>query len=83
MSYRRAWLLIDDLNTSFTGRLVAAKAGGTAGGHATLTPLGRQVLTLYREAEAAAGELPTLGQLDRLAAPEAPGAAAEQEREDA
>jgi molybdate transport system regulatory protein len=39
MSYRRAWLLIDELNRLFKSPLVAARTGGEAGGGAELTPL--------------------------------------------
>jgi molybdate transport system regulatory protein len=51
MSYRRAWLLVDELNRMFTGPLVEARGGGRNGGGAVLTELGETVVTLYREAE--------------------------------
>jgi molybdate transport system regulatory protein len=47
MSYRRAWLLVDELNKMFAGPLVAAHGGGRNGGGATLTDLGTSVVTLY------------------------------------
>jgi molybdate transport system regulatory protein len=57
MSYRRAWLLIDDLNHCFDEPVVTTKLGGKSGGGAQLTPLGEAVITHYRamenEAEAA------------------------------
>lgn len=47
MSYRRAWLLVDDLNHMFRGPLVQAQTGGRSGGGARLTDLGEEVLALY------------------------------------
>jgi molybdate transport system regulatory protein len=49
MSYRRAWLLVDALNRTFHAPVVATRFGGTAVGRAKLTPLGREVVHLYRE----------------------------------
>jgi molybdate transport system regulatory protein len=54
MSYRRAWLLIDDLNQSFRQPVVASRVGGAHGGGAALTDLGCAVVRHYRAAEAAA-----------------------------
>jgi molybdate transport system regulatory protein len=51
MSYRKAWLLVEEMNRMFAKPLVAARPGGVKGGGAELTPAGRQVMTLYREAE--------------------------------
>jgi molybdate transport system regulatory protein len=51
MSYRRAWLLVDELNRMFAGPLVEARGGGRNGGGAALTELGASVVALYREAE--------------------------------
>ena len=62
MSYRRAWLLIDSLNSMFRQPLVEAATGGAKGGGAALTPLGREVVAHYRAIEsriaAAAGLQP-------------------------
>ena len=52
MSYRRAWLLVDELNQLFAAPLVAAHHGGAKGGGAALTEEGRRIVALYREAEA-------------------------------
>jgi molybdate transport system regulatory protein len=65
MSYRRAWLLVDELNRQFREPLVRAQPGGPKGGGAALTPIGQQVLRSYREAErkmrdAAAAEIAAL-----------------------
>jgi molybdate transport system regulatory protein len=54
MSYRRAWLLIDDMNRCFREPVVAAQPGGAQGGGATLTPFGEQVIESYRAIEARA-----------------------------
>jgi molybdate transport system regulatory protein len=51
MSYRRAWLLVDELNRMFATPLVEARGGGRNGGGAVLTELGELVVSLYREAE--------------------------------
>ena len=51
MSYRKAWLLVEEMNRMFAKPLVAARPGGVKGGGAELTARGRQVITLYREAE--------------------------------
>jgi molybdate transport system regulatory protein len=51
MSYRRAWLLVDELNQLFKTPLVAAHHGGAKGGGASLTDQGRRIVTLYRDAE--------------------------------
>jgi molybdate transport system regulatory protein len=60
MSYRRAWLLVDELNQLFAAPLVSARHGGARGGGALLTDEGRRIVALYRGAEAkmraAAGE---------------------------
>jgi molybdate transport system regulatory protein len=48
MSYRRAWLLVDTMNTCFRVPLVATAKGGAEGGGASLTPMGRKVLREYR-----------------------------------
>jgi molybdate transport system regulatory protein len=49
MSYRRAWLLVDAMNRTFNAPVVATRLGGTSMGRAKLTPLGREVVRLYRE----------------------------------
>jgi molybdate transport system regulatory protein len=54
MSYRRAWLLVDDMNNCFREPVVAAQAGGTHGGGAALTPFGATLIDQYRAIEAQA-----------------------------
>ena len=51
MSYRRAWLLVDSLNAAFREPLVAKQTGGSGGGGALLTRLGREVVQRYRRIE--------------------------------
>ena len=51
MSYRRAWLLVEELNGSFQSALVAADKGGAHGGGARLTELGIRVLRHFRSME--------------------------------
>ncbi len=51
MSYRRAWLLVEELNGLFGEALVTARPGGVKGGGAALTAAGGRVVSLYREAE--------------------------------
>jgi len=51
MSYRRAWLLIDELNHLFKGPLVATRLGGPSGGGAELTAFGKSLVRHYREME--------------------------------
>ena len=50
MSYRRAWLLVDELNSIFTSPLVEARPGGR-GRNSRLTVLGRAVVQIYRGVE--------------------------------
>ena len=67
MSYRRAWTLVDSLNASFAGPLVAARPGGAGGGGAVLLPPGAEVVRFYRALEQrAAGE--GAAELERLQA---------------
>jgi molybdate transport system regulatory protein len=54
MSYRRAWLLIDDLNRLFRHPVVATHLGGAAGGGAELTPFGKRLIRHYRDMESEA-----------------------------
>src|SRR5215470_20384817 len=54
MSYRRAWLLVDDMNNCFREPVVAAQAGGSHGGGTALTPFGVRLIDQYRKIEAEA-----------------------------
>jgi molybdate transport system regulatory protein len=52
MSYRQAWMRLDTMNEIFGGRVVETSQGGSGGGGATLTSLGRQILACYRRMQA-------------------------------
>jgi molybdate transport system regulatory protein len=54
MSYRRAWLLVDDLNRSFRVPVVVTQPGGAQGGGAELTRFGRGLIKKYRAIESRA-----------------------------
>jgi molybdate transport system regulatory protein len=51
MSYRRAWLLIDDLNHMFVEPVTYTRHGGRDGGGASITPFGEQLVAHYRTIE--------------------------------
>jgi molybdate transport system regulatory protein len=75
MSYRRAWLLIDALNTSFRKPLVDASTGGRHGGGAALTRFGAEVIKRYRDMERVAERAVArhLAVLDRVSVKKAVG----------
>src|SRR5215470_15500420 len=52
MSYRRAWQLLESLNSSFREPVVLSAKGGRGGGGARLTPFGRLLIRVYREFDA-------------------------------
>ena len=64
MSYRRAWLLVETMNSCFRTPLVEAARGGAGGGGARLTDLGRDALQRYRamETKASASVAPELSE---------------------
>ena len=49
MSYKRAWMLVEEMNAAFAQPLVTSARGGPGGGGAQLTGTGEEVLRLYRE----------------------------------
>ncbi len=71
MSYRRAWLLIDETNRALAQPAVATAAGGAHGGGTALTPVGDQVIRHYRAVEATArtAAAADLAALTRLLSP--------------
>ncbi|MGE0665660.1 MAG: winged helix-turn-helix domain-containing protein [Sphingomonadales bacterium] len=66
MSYRRAWLLIEELNTIF-GPVVLTYVGGKSFGGAELTPLGQRLIARF-EAIARRTEEAVRDELEALAA---------------
>jgi molybdate transport system regulatory protein len=56
MSYRRAWLLVEETNAQLRAPAVATNVGGKSGGGAGLTEAGRALIAAYRTIEAKARE---------------------------
>src|SRR5579871_5812079 len=68
MSYRRAWLLVQDIEAVMGAPVVAGETGGAKGGGTSLTALGRAVVAKYRIIEkrasrSVAAELRLLSQM--------------------
>jgi molybdate transport system regulatory protein len=51
MSYRRAWQLLDSLNTSFNAPVIVTSVGGKGGGGSEITKLGLALVDTYRALE--------------------------------
>jgi molybdate transport system regulatory protein len=51
MSYRRAWLLADEVNRMFSEPVLETQHGGAGGGHARLTTFGHALVGHYRAIE--------------------------------
>jgi molybdate transport system regulatory protein len=51
LSYRRAWLLLQDIERIFGGSVLERRTGGKSGGGAALTNRGRDIIKHYRNAE--------------------------------
>lgn len=51
MSYRRAWLLMDELNHMFGRDVIETAAGGSGGGGAKVTEFGVRVISVFRALE--------------------------------
>jgi len=51
MSYKRAWMLVEEMNRAFRDPLVTSTRGGARGGGARLTATGDAVLAHYRKLE--------------------------------
>jgi molybdate transport system regulatory protein len=54
MSYRRAWLLMDELNRALKSPATVSEHGGQSRGRSVLTPVGEEIVRLYRNIEAQA-----------------------------
>ena len=68
MSYRRAWVLIDEANKALSEPVVNTATGGSRGGGTALTPSGQALVTHYRAIEntarlAAAADIAALTRL--------------------
>ena len=70
LSYRKAWLMVDEMNRCFASPVVEAMKGGAKGGGAHVTELGREALRQYRslQARAEASIRKELGAFRRLLA---------------
>jgi molybdate transport system regulatory protein len=51
MSYRKAWCLVDAMNSCFCDPVIEARIGGSNGGCATLTQFGHNLVGRYRAIE--------------------------------
>ena len=79
MSYRRAWMLVDEVNRSLKKPAVASAIGGDRGGGSALTEVGELLVRTYRQIEsdaaaACAREIAALGRLIKPAPRAAPAA---------
>ena len=54
MSYKHAWMLVEDMNKLFGKPVVCAQKGGRRGGGTQLTPVGLAVVSRFRAIERAA-----------------------------
>jgi molybdate transport system regulatory protein len=52
MSYRRAWLLLEDINRTFDRPVARTSVGGRGGGGVQLTDFGMELVRSYRKLEA-------------------------------
>lgn len=52
MSYRRAWVLVAEMNEMLVQPVVATAAGGAKGGGSALTESGQALIARYRRIEA-------------------------------
>lgn len=71
MSYRQAWLLVDELNRMYREPVVIAQTGGGGGGGTIVTETGNDIVRLYRDMERRAygASTPDIRSLARLLAP--------------
>ena len=73
MSYRRAWLLVDEMNACFREPLVRTRLGGAKGGGAEVTELGLEAVKRYRALQVLAWDAVRhpLREFQRLLGPQA------------
>ncbi|MGR0184146.1 winged helix-turn-helix domain-containing protein [Azospirillum aestuarii] len=74
MSFRRAWFLVETMNSAFREPVVRTNVGGREGGGTGLTAFGQEVIARYRrmEEEARRAAAPHLAWLDEALKPEEP-----------
>jgi len=65
MSYRHAWEMLDGVNDCFREQVIETETGGRAGGGASLTPFGRELIEQYRSMQEKA-ETALASDLERL-----------------
>jgi len=72
LSYRKAWLMVDEMNRCFASPVIETAKGGSQGGGARVTELGREALAQYRaiQAKAHGAVKEDLTRFRRLLAPE-------------
>lgn len=71
MSYKRAWMLVEEMNAAFRDPLIVSTRGGPGGGGAHLTESGVRVLALYHDIVETAQEAAatSLGALEAMLRP--------------
>jgi len=71
MSYRRAWLLVDELNRALREPAVESAVGGARGGGTVVTESGKELIRRYRaiEATAHAAAAEDIAAMSRMLAP--------------
>ena len=71
MSYRRAWMLVEELNTALAAPAVETSTGGAQGGGARLTAVGASIGRRYRAIEdtATRAAAADIAELTRMLAP--------------
>jgi molybdate transport system regulatory protein len=77
MSYRRAWMLVDEVNRSLKKPAIASAIGGDHGGGSELTDVGQLLVRTYRHIESTASatcseDIEALTGLIRRAGPPSP-----------
>jgi len=75
MSYKRAWMLVEEMNAAFRDPVVTSARGGPGGGGAQLTPTGAEVLRIYLAIldSARAASADQIAMLEALLKPSVPG----------
>jgi len=66
MSYRHAWMMLDELNRTFDEPVIVSSAGGASGGGAQLTDWGAELIERFSAMEQAANAA-IADQVDALA----------------